>query len=318
MMNRPSMAAIMPVRNAENFLNTSLNSIMENMDHLDEVILVDDGSTDSSAKILRSWAQKSPKTQLLSTSGIGLVKSLNLAMSVVRSDFVARFDADDRYDPSRISKQSMALSSGVVGVFCDYRIFSDSGRNLGFIPSAIFPAETAISLIRSQRTPHPGVIFNAHAARSVGGYRSEDFPAEDLSLWLRLSRVGSLVSIPQTLLHYRLSSNSISSSYSAEMQNMRVQLLNEIGLNPDSIKEAIGNFDSSTNTYLGQTYSEVRRFLHLLELRAALDNDKFLGYSSKIVRRALHESLDSAAAKNVSLFALQTLERRIQKKFFLK
>ena len=317
-MKRPSVAAIMPVRNAEKFLKTSLNSILENIDHLDEVILVDDGSTDSSSRILHSWAQESPKTQLLRTTGVGIVKSLNLAMSVVQSDFVARFDADDRYDPTRISQQSKALSAGVVGVFCDYRFFSDSGRNLGFIPSPIFPAETAISLIRSQRTPHPGVIFDVHAARAVGGYRSDDFPAEDLSLWLRLSRVGSLVSVPETLLSYRLSSKSISSSYSIEMRDRRIQLLDEIGLNLDSVKEAVDNFDSSKNTYLGQTHSEVRRILHLLELRAALGNAKFPGYSSKIRHRALQDCLNPTVAKNISLFTFQTLERRIQRKFFLK
>lgn len=317
-MTRPSIAAIMPVRNASNFLAASLGSILENLEHLDEVILVDDGSTDSSSKILHSWSKQSPKIQLLTTPGVGLVNSLNLAMSVVQSDFVARFDADDRYESNRISRQAEALSSDIVGVFCDYRIFSDSGRDLGFIPSPIFPIETAISLIRSQRTPHPGVMFNVEAVRSVGGYRSEDFPAEDLSLWLRLSKVGSLTSVPETLLSYRVSSKSISSSFSVEMRNRRIQLLDEIGLDERSVKQAVENLNSLNNVYQGHTHSEVRRILHLLELRAALNNTQFEGYSSKIANRALRVCLNRAAVKNLSQFTIETIRRRFEKRYLLK
>jgi glycosyltransferase involved in cell wall biosynthesis len=314
----PSIAAIMPVRNAANFLTTSLASISANIDYLDEVIIVDDGSTDSSSIILRAWVQDHPKAQLMRTSGVGLVKALNLAISEVQSDFIARFDADDRYDPRRIALQSAAIKPGVVGVFCDYSIFSDSGRKMGFIPSPIFPDETAISLIRSQRTAHPGVIFNVHAARSVGGYRIEDFPAEDLSLWLRLSRDGSLISIPELLLDYRISSNSISSSYSIAMGNRRRQLLDEVGLNALSVNSAVEKFNSSKNSYIDETHSDVRRIIHLLELRAAVENTKFQSLSAKIAYRAFQESLGHTAIKNLSVFTLQTLYRRFQKKLYLK
>jgi glycosyltransferase involved in cell wall biosynthesis len=314
----PSIAAIMPVRNAANFLTTSLASISANIDYLDEVIIVDDGSTDSSSIILRAWIQDHPKAQLIRTSGVGLVKALNLAISEVQSEFIARFDADDRYDPRRIALQSAAIKPGVVGVFCDYSIFSDSGRKMGFIPSPIFPDETAISLIRSQRTAHPGVIFNVHAARSVGGYRVEDFPAEDLSLWLRLSRDGSLISIPELLLDYRISSKSISSSYSIAMGNKRMQLLDEVGLNAFSVKSAVEKFNSSMNSYIDETHSDVRRIIHLLELRAAVENTNFQSLSSKIAYRAFQESLSHTAIKNLSVFTLQTLYRRFQKKLYLK
>jgi glycosyltransferase involved in cell wall biosynthesis len=314
----PSIAAIMPVRNAANFLKTSLESISANIDYLDEVIIVDDGSTDTSSIILQAWIQDHPKAQLMRTSGVGLVKALNLAISEVQSDFIARFDADDRYDPKRIALQSAAIKPGVVGVFCDYSIFSDSGGKMGFIPSPIFPDETAISLIRSQRTPHPGVIFNVHAARSVGGYRVEDFPAEDLSLWLRLSRDGSLISIPELLLDYRISSKSISSSYSIAMRNKRMQLLDEVGLNAFSLDSAVEKFNSAKNSYLDETHSDVRRIIHLLELRAAVENTKFQSLSSKIAYRAFQESLSHTAIKNLSVFTLQTLHRRFQKKLYLK
>ena len=317
-LSHPSIAAVMPVRNAANFLKSALASISANIDYLDEVIIVDDGSTDSSSKIIRAWVQDYPKAQLLTTSGVGLVKSLNLAMSVVQSEYVARFDADDKYDPRRIANQSAAIQPDIVGVFCDYSIFSGSGRRMGYIPSPIFPDETAISLIRSQRTPHPGVIFNVHAARAVGGYQVEDFPAEDLSLWLRLSRVGSLISVPELLLDYRISSKSISSTNSTKMRNKKIQLLDEVGLNSNSLKSAMEKFHSLENSYLDETHSEVRRILHLLELRAAIENTRYQLSSSKVTHRALQECLKPRALKNMSLFTFQTIERRFQKKFFLK
>jgi len=317
-LSRPSIAAVMPVRNAANYLNFALASISANIDCLDEVIIVDDGSTDSSSKILRAWVQNYPKAQLLTTAGVGLVKSLNLAMSVVQSEFIARFDADDRYHSRRIALQSAAIQPEIVGVFCDYTFFSNSVQKLGFIPSPIFSDETAISLIRSRRTPHPGVIFNVHAARSVGGYQVEDFPAEDLSLWLRLSRVGSLISVPEVLLDYRVSPKSISSSHATEMRKKRIQLLDEVGLNAQSLKNAVEKFHSLKNSYLDETHSEIRRILHLLELRAAIENTRFQPSSLMISHRAFQECLKPSAVKSFSIFTSQTLNRQIQRKFFLR
>ena len=312
---RPSIAALMPVRNASRFLGSSLGSISSNDEFLDEIIIIDDGSTDASPIVLNEWARLNPKVRLLKTSGIGLVAALNLGMESVQSEFVARFDADDIYHPRRLEIQSSALKPGVVAVFSDYTIFSESGRSLGFIPSPIFPDETAVSLVRSQRTPHPSVVFSVDAARAVGGYRAEDFPAEDLSLWLRLSRAGSLVTIPEFLLNYRISKSSISTMHSTAMFKKRLQLIEAIGLNPSAVSNCFQMLDSATNRYDKESHSEIRLLLHLIELKAALQTLGLVGSSAGVVKSLVKEFLKPSSFKNTAFFALQTINRKILKNF---
>lgn len=312
---RPSIAALMPVRNASRFLGSSLGSISSNDEFLDEIIIIDDGSTDASPIVLNEWARLNPKVRLLKTSGIGLVAALNLGMESVQSEFVARFDADDIYHPRRLEIQSSALKPGVVAVFSDYTIFSESGRSLGFIPSPIFPDETAVSLVRSQRTPHPSVVFSVDAARAVGGYRAEDFPAEDLSLWLRLSRAGSLVTIPEFLLNYRISKSSISTMHSTAMFKKRLQLIEAIGLNPSAVSNCFQMLDSATNRYDKESNSEIRLLLHLIELKAALQTLGLVGSSAGVVKSLVKEFLKPSSFKNTASFALQTINRKILKNF---
>lgn len=312
---RPSIAALMPVRNASRFLGSSLGSISSNDEFLDEIIIIDDGSTDASPIVLNEWARLNPKVRLLKTSGVGLVAALNLGMEIVQSEFVARFDADDIYHPRRLEIQSSALKPGVVAVFSDYTIFSESGRSLGFIPSPIFPDETAVSLVRSQRTPHPSVVFSVDAARAVGGYRTEDFPAEDLSLWLRLSRAGFLVTIPEFLLNYRISKSSISTMHSTAMFKKRLQLIEAIGLNPSAVSNCFQMLDSATNRYDKESHSEIRLLLHLIELKAALQTSGLVGGSAGVVKSLVKECLRPSSFKNTASFALQTINRKILKNF---
>ena len=222
------------------------------------MLVVDDGSSDRSGDLLNKWSRTDARVRILENRGRGLVAALNLGLSESSNNWVARFDVDDIYPAVRISRQRAQIRSGIVAVFADYSCISEHEKYLGTIYSAIFSTEVSISLVNSQRTAHPSALINRRAVIEVGGYRSEDFPAEDLSLWLRLSRNGELISVPEILLNYRLNRNGVSSTKQAEMINQKHKLLAEIGINPFDLKDLGGNRNEGFRHYECYPHAEIR------------------------------------------------------------
>lgn len=175
----------------------------------DELLAIDDNSIDGTFEFLCSWALEDQRVTVLKSLGDGLVDALNFGLENARYDWIARFDIDDEYSSNRLQIQREAIHESLGVIFSDYEFFGYGEPNLGRIYSAITPTATALSLISGQRTAHPSAVFNKELALSVGGYLNDDFPAEDLSLWLRLLKSGTAESLPDLLLRYRISAHSV-------------------------------------------------------------------------------------------------------------
>jgi len=248
------------------FLPAAKLGILENARDFDEILLVDDGSQDGSFGFCHSWAKEDSRVHLIRNPNPGLVSALNTGVRTSSNSLIARFDVDDIYSASRLEKQLTQFGNEDVAIFSDYRTFDIRGNFLGKFPSAIFPHAVSISLIKSRRTPHPSVIFRRETALEVGGYRAEDYLAEDLSMWLRLSRYGNLASVPEVLLDYRLSPGGITSSSRTQMNSKRREILKSIGINTPDIRKSIDELEQTLNRYQSFENTEERKLLHLSEL----------------------------------------------------
>ena len=261
-----NITALMPVKNGNSYIQTSLTQIQLACKSTDEIIIIDDFSDDNTAQIVKNASKQDARIRLIKNSIPGIVGALNLGLKEASNDWIARFDVDDKYEPNRIEEQRASISSNVIGVFSDYDFFSEDVPYLGIIPSAINSDAVAISLVSSQRTPHPSILFNKLSVLDVGGYQQKDFPAEDLSLWLRMSRIGKLVSIPKVLLHYRISSGSVTGTKRKAAFSMKRKLLENIGINSRSIQKVIDDFERIIENYGEETYSNEREILLIRDL----------------------------------------------------
>jgi len=257
----------MPVRNGEKFLDQAKKGLISNCGEFDEILIIDDGSTDSTNIILNSWRDENSNIRIINNSkSSGLVSALNLGISESTHKWIARFDVDDVYSNDRINHARKALSKNLVAVFSDYSFLSEKNNNLGYMPGAIFKNQTYLSLITSQRTAHPSVIFNKDAVTEVGKYLSDDYPAEDISLWLRLSKIGSLETIPNEDLKYRISGNSITGQARAQAIKMKNKLISDFEFRQEIIKECIDSLEDTFEKYNQHSYSSERFLLHLRDL----------------------------------------------------
>ena len=204
-----AISGILPIKNGEHWISRNLPKILKTLSLDDELIVVDDGSSDNSYSLLSEQASKDQRIKIFRTTGVGLVEALNLAINQSENSWLARFDIDDTYPDNRVSKQRKEIDSNTSVIFTDYRIRLNGRTNLGCIPSPITHLATKLSLLRSQRTAHPSALINKEKFLKVGGYVQSEFPAEDLGLWTRLSLIGSLKSVPINGLDYNFHRGSI-------------------------------------------------------------------------------------------------------------
>ncbi|MBI5502666.1 MAG: glycosyltransferase family 2 protein [Deltaproteobacteria bacterium] len=200
----PRVSVLLCVRNGEPFVEPAIRSILEQDWEDFELIAVDDCSTDGTPDLLAELRDR--RVRRLRGEGTTLAAALNLAANSARAELLARMDADDLALPSRLGRQVRFLDEDpdcVAAGSWAQMIDQDSQPLRPFHPPLSGDALRRGLLYGSNPMAHPSVMMRAAAFRGVGGYRCAFRRAQDLDLWLRLLRVGSLRVIPEELILLR-------------------------------------------------------------------------------------------------------------------
>ena len=308
-----AVTALMPVKNGLSYISSSKQQLSNTCREFDEILVVDDNSSDGTLIELQRWAEQDSRVRVLSNPDQGLVSALNLGIKESSNNWIARFDVDDKYAEHRLEAQVTAAKFETVAIFSDYEMWSPNGRALGKIPSPVDSDAVKISLVNSRRTPHPSVLYSKEAVLAVGGYRAKDFPAEDLSLWLRMSRVGKMVSIPQVLLSYQLRRNSVSGQQRTLITKKTSELLRNIGIQDEVTNSGYQRLEEILDSYMNLHLGKERQILFIQELARSLEmsgNKVGKIRTDTLVRRA-DKKMISAAGSILS----GTIKRRMYRKF---
>ncbi len=214
-MGTPAISVVMAVFNGEQYLVPALDSILRQSFPDFEFIIVDDGSTDASPRILSEYARRDSRLRILSQQNQGLTKSLHQAVSLASGEFVARMDADDESHPDRFMHQTEYLRSHsdhvVVGSALE--MMTAVGEPLYVNPVPLEHDEIVRRLVSHDgiAIAHPTAMIRRDVLMSVGQYDVSYACAQDLDLWLRLSEVGRLANLAEPLLRYRIHAKSVTS-----------------------------------------------------------------------------------------------------------
>jgi glycosyltransferase involved in cell wall biosynthesis len=212
----PEMSVIMAVRNGEPFLGHAIDGILRQTYPDFEFVIVDDGSTDASANIVRSFSD-SRIVFVQNDRNLGLTKSLNRGLALARSAVVARQDADDISLPHRLARQKQYLEAhpDVSLVGSGYETIDGSGRSS---PAAALPQasdEIRWALLFYCPLVHGAVTARKTALESVGGYNEGYHYAQDYELWTRMAPAHCMVNLDEVLVKYRLSASSMTATHPA-------------------------------------------------------------------------------------------------------
>jgi glycosyltransferase involved in cell wall biosynthesis len=209
---RPRIAILMPVYNAQQFLKDSIENMLEQSFTEFEFIIIDDGSTDDSPLLLRHYAAQDRRIRIFGRERGGYVSALNYGLQFARARYIARMDADDLCEPTRLELQFDRLERDLDLVAlgsCAWAI-DPQGRRLGHFDVPLSHQEIEAAHLRGESSiHHPSVMIRRAALNAVGRYRPGFAPAEDFDLWLRLGEVGQLGNLPERLLSKRLTTSGV-------------------------------------------------------------------------------------------------------------
>jgi glycosyltransferase involved in cell wall biosynthesis len=210
---RPVCSIVMPVFNGERFLEAALESVFRQSVANFELLVVDDGSVDSTPEILARYAID-PRLKVLKRPHFGIVAALNIGLDAASTDLIVRLDADDVMAANRLERQLAYMEAnprlGAAGSF--YMIIDEFGTVCGAHESPLTNIEVLNRYIDGGGNPifpHPTMIFRKSIALSVGGYREEFRKCEDVDLFLRMIEAGHFVLMqPEYLTFFRYHSSS--------------------------------------------------------------------------------------------------------------
>ena len=214
--NAPVISVVMSVYNGEKYLRESVDSILNQTYENFEFIIINDGSNDTSLDILGEYQSRDNRLLIVNQENIGLTRSLNRAIKLSASQYIARQDADDTCAASRLEKQLSYMESrpevSVVGCLAD--VFDTNGViHKSTDPKfKLSPSGIKRYLAKKNLFMHGSAMMRKSCLAKVGFYREFFRHSQDYDLWLRLSRHFDLAILPEHLYQYRITTDAVSIS----------------------------------------------------------------------------------------------------------
>jgi glycosyltransferase involved in cell wall biosynthesis len=211
----PTISAVMPVYNGENFVAEALGTVLSQTRAPDEVVVVDDGSTDGTADVLAGFGRE---IRVVRQANQGVWGAMNTCFRSARHDFVAKCDGDDLWAPEKLTTQAAAAAAhpevdvffAAAGVFGNYD--GRWGMPTGSAAAGPLDGERFGEAMFQSNPICPSTTFvRRELFHRVGGFR--DTRCEDYDFWMRaLDRGARFGYEPATLVHYRRHDSNVTSN----------------------------------------------------------------------------------------------------------
>lgn len=224
---KPLVSVIMPIYNAEKYVEEAIESILNQTMSDFELILIDDGSVDGTRKIVEDYSIKEGRIRpVYNETNIGLVDSLNKGIELASGRYIARMDGDDISTSDRFENQirflennSLDIVGGQCSLFCED---IDDSKDLDY------PVSSDICqrfLRQSNALAHPAwlgkrELFTKIRYRQIKACEDYDFLIRAVNLGYRIGNTDSKV------LYYRLNPNGVSIKQAAH-QNVVAKYLSK-------------------------------------------------------------------------------------------
>ena len=212
----------MPVKNGENYIKETLLSLLENVTQEDEIIIIDDGSTDDTAKIVNHFVNSS-KAPIVLVRGINLLPSgaRNRGLEIARGEYISFIDHDDLWPKSRLN---------------DHINLLESSRNSGVVQGRVkyfsaVPSKLDIfDYLDQDKTTFffqlGSFTFKSDVLKKIGVFNPELKFGEDVDLYLRLlDNEVKIIKDEKVALLYRIHDTNMTNNYSENDNRVLLNIL---------------------------------------------------------------------------------------------
>jgi len=208
MRRSPQISVVVGAYNAQRYVEQMLRGILDQTFTDFELLVVDDGSTDRTLKILRGYEKQDSRMRVIAKPHSGIVDAANLGLQEAQCELIARADADDIALPDRFEKQIryMHQHPECHALGAQMLLVDPQGSPLmeTRLPLEHDGIEKEMLAGSGWAMPQPVVMLRRTPALACGGYRKQYEWAEDLDLFLRMAENGRLANLPDVLVKYRI------------------------------------------------------------------------------------------------------------------
>lgn len=229
----PLVSVLTCVYNTERFIGEAIDSILSQSYRHIEYVILDDGSTDSTADILRTYASRDSRIKLIRHETCqGIVRSRNELLEKANGKYIAWQDGDDRSMHDRITKQVEYMESHPGVGICGGWLRFISGTHTSVRKYA--PDDTSLrrSIFRYSPVAQPGAIVRRSVLKRIGGFNSRYSVSEDLDLSFRIGTCSAFANLQEIVIEYRETSGSSTYTKLREMEANSLQIRNTFAHHP--------------------------------------------------------------------------------------
>ncbi len=209
----PLVSVITPTYNSQEFIEQTINSILEQSYKNWELILIDDASSDETVEIINDYTSKHSKISLIqnkTNQGAGI--SRNIGINAAKGDFIAFLDADDLWLSNKLEVQiDLMLKNNLDVCFSSYDLMDEGGNKLYKRVNAL----SELSYKKLLRSNYVGNLTGIYNRKTLGKIQSTEFrKRQDWLLWLAAIKRSNkpATGIQESLALYRVRKNSMSSN----------------------------------------------------------------------------------------------------------
>ncbi len=272
----PSVSVCIPVYNGETYLGETIRSVLDQTYRDFELVVLDNGSTDRSGAIARSFGDRRMRIERNSTV-MDLVPNWNRLVGLCRAPLIKLVCADDLLHPRCLELQvaPMEADPGLALVAARRHMIDEQSRiivprrGLAGLVGVHSGVEVARRVVRNGANPigEPGnVMFRRDDFAAAGGWRSDLPPVMDLDLWMRLLQYGEFLGLPETLAAFRIGRNTLSAADEGEIYHAQRTLTEELG---NSALFQVRGIDIAIGRLLAPAGRARRRALYAMSRKAA-------------------------------------------------
>jgi glycosyltransferase involved in cell wall biosynthesis len=209
----PKISVIIPAYNSESTITHTINSVLNQTFSELELIVINDGSQDSTLDIVKQF--KDTRIKVFSYANAGGNVSRNRGLNLAVGEFVSFLDADDLWTSDKLASQLKALEENLTAKvaysWTDYidanGEFLLSGKRIN-LNGNVYEGLLVSNFLENGSNP----LICRKALITLGGFDESLAAAQDWDMWLRLASKFDFICVPSVQILYRISANSVSSN----------------------------------------------------------------------------------------------------------
>lgn len=259
----------MPTYNSEDYVGESIRSVQQQTYENWELIIADDLSSDSTVKLVESFAENDSRIKLIkSDRNLGPAGARNIAIDAAQGEYIAFLDSDDLWYPEKLEKQIAFMeNNGYVFTYTSYEKINGDSEPIGVVLSAPSKVNYKRMLYCGDPIGNLTVVYNSE---KLGKFFVPDIKKRnDFALWLRIMHNCSYGhGIKEVLAKYRVHSGSVSSARKRELIKYHWYLYRHIE-NLSFVKSSAAIVTLVVVKYIRITGERVQRLRYIKKLKRA-------------------------------------------------